>query len=265
MAFGLLIAALPFLVIGLSLGFLGGGGSILTVPLLVYGLHLEPKTAIATSLVVVGVTSLVGALRYSLSGKLDWRTGFMFGSAGMVGAYAGGCMAAYLPAFLLLLLLALMMVVTAAAMLRGRRPVAASTAYAGGLLPEHARMVVSVKTLVTGIGVGCVTGLVGAGGGFMIVPALVLLEGMEMGSAIAASLMVIAMNSFAGLLGYIQHVRIDLPLVAAITLFSVIGCVVGCMLAAKVKPESLRKGFGVFILLTAFYLIYKQAGTLGLA
>lgn len=265
MAIGLLLAALPFLVIGLSLGFLGGGGSILTVPVLVYGMHMEPKTAIATSLIVVGVTSLLGAVRYALSGKLDWRTGGVFGMAGMAGAYAGGRIAAYLPAFLLLLMLALMMLVTAVAMLRGRRPVTAKPGYAGGAALAAEPMALPVRTLATGIGVGSVTGLVGAGGGFMIVPALVLLEGMDMGTAIATSLMVIAMNSFAGLLGYIQHVHIAASLVVTITLFSVVGCIAGCLLATRVKPEALRKGFGVFILLVAVYLVYKQAGTLGLA
>jgi hypothetical protein len=164
--------------VGLTLGMLGGGGSILTVPLLVYVAGLDAKAAIATSLLVVGVTSAVGAVSHARAGRVQWRTGLIFGAAGMVGAYTGGRVAHYIPGEILLLAFAAMMIATSVAMLRGRREVEAAKV--------HHQLPVA-RVLLDGVVVGLVTGLVGAGGGFLVVPALALLGGLSRGCSRSAS------------------------------------------------------------------------------
>ena len=181
--------------VGIALGLLGGGGSILTVPLLAYVAGMDAKQAIATSLLVVGVTSAVGAISHARAGRVQWRTGLIFGGAGMAGAYLGGILARFIPGTVLLIGFALMMIATAIAMLRGRKTVAAGDT-------TH-RMPVP-KIVAEGLVVGLVTGLVGAGGGFLVVPALALLGGLPMPIAVGTSLIVIAMKSFAGLGGYLS-------------------------------------------------------------
>ncbi|MGX2041687.1 sulfite exporter TauE/SafE family protein [Methylocaldum sp. MU1018] len=243
------------LLIGLLLGLLGGGGSILTIPVLVYLLDIEPKTAIATSLVVVGVTSLAAALNHARKGRVCWRTGLVFGAAGMLGAYGGGRLAAYVPGGVLLLLFAVVMFATALAMLRGRRR---NNAEPGALKPFCPTNLPLLVIMFDGFMVGLVTGLVGAGGGFLVVPALNLLGGLPMHAAIGTSLLVIAMNSFAGLAGYISHVGIDLELVSIITGVAVVGSLLGGFLSRYVSGRALRRMFGVFVIAIACHLLYKE-------
>ncbi len=243
-----LVVVLAVLV-GVSLGMLGGGGSILTVPLLVYVAGMETKEAIATSLLVVGVTSAAAAVSHARAGRVQWRTGLIFGAAGMAGAYAGGRVAEFVPGGVLLGAFALMMVATGIAMLRGRRQV--DTARAHTDLP--------VPTIVAeGVVVGLVTGLVGAGGGFLVVPALALLGGLPMPVAVGTSLVVIAMKSLAGLGGYLSSVQIDWGLAAAVTAAAVVGSVLGGRLAGRVPPDTLRKGFGWFVLAMAAFILVQQ-------
>ena len=151
-------------VVGVSLGLLGGGGSILTVPLLAYVAGMDAKQAIATSLLVVGVTSAVGAISHARAGRVQWRTGLVFGAAGMAGAYAGGLLARFIPGTVLLVGFAVMMIATAVAMLRGRKDVSSRRGHA---IPAGAS-----RSCSRVVAVGLVTGLVGAGGGFLVVPAL---------------------------------------------------------------------------------------------
>lgn len=241
------------LLIGLSLGLLGGGGSILTVPLLVYGLGVEAKAAIATSLLVVGTTSTVATIPYARRAKVCWRVGAIFGTAGMLGAFGGGSLARFIPASALLLIFAAVMVATAVAMLRGRpHTLAASPAC------PSAQELPMLRILLDGLMVGGVTGLVGAGGGFLVVPALTLLGGLSMHAAIGTSLLVIAMKSSAGLMGYISHVSIDYALAAVVTLAAVMGSLAGSWLSHRVPAGRLRKGFGWFVIAVAFYLLYRE-------
>ncbi len=242
-----LVVVLSVLV-GVSLGLLGGGGSILTTPILIYGVGLEPKAAIATSLLVVGITSLAALAPHARAGNVEWRTGLVFGAAGMVGAYGGGVLAGYLPARLLLLLFAGMMLATAVAMFRGRRAPESPSA--------HARS--TGKIVAEGLVVGAVTGLVGAGGGFLVVPALVLLGGLPMNKAVGTSLLVIALKSFAGYAGHASHETIDLGLAATVSLAAVFGSFGGSLLATRVSPESLRRGFAGFVLVMALFVVYQQ-------
>ena len=235
--------------VGVALGLLGGGGSILTVPLLAYVAGMEAKAAIATSLLVVGVTSAVGAISHARAGRVQWRTGLIFGAAGMAGAYLGGVLARFIPGTVLLIGFALMMIATAIAMLRGRRNVADFS---------EVHRIPLAKILAEGLAVGLVTGLVGAGGGFLVVPALALLGGLPMPVAVGTSLIVIAMKSFAGLGGYLSSVHIDWTLAVMVTAAAVVGALIGARLTARVNPDSLRKAFGWFVLAMSSVILAQE-------
>lgn len=235
--------------VGVALGLLGGGGSILTVPLLAYVADMDAKQAIATSLLVVGVTSAVAAISHARAGRVQWRTGLIFGGAGMAGAYAGGVLAQFIPGTVLLIGFAVMMIATAIAMLRGRKNIVATDA-------PH-RMPIA-KILAEGLAVGLVTGLVGAGGGFLVVPALALLGGLPMPIAVGTSLVVIAMKSFAGLGGYLSSVQIDWGVALMVTAAAVVGALIGARLTAMVDPDALRKGFGWFVLAMSSVILAQE-------
>ena len=237
-------------VVGVSLGMLGGGGSILTVPILVYVAGLDPKVAIAASLFVVGATSLAGMVSHARQGRVKWRTGLIFGLAGMVGAYSAGLVGGHLPGNILLIAFAVMMVATSLAMLRGRTTGPAHHS-ADGELPLK-------RIVVDGLVVGVVTGLVGAGGGFLVVPALVLLGGLPMSVAVGTSLLVIAMKSFAGLAGYLSSVQLPWGLVLGVTAAAIVGSVIGGRLAGKVPETVLRKAFGWFVLVMGGFVLVQQ-------
>jgi uncharacterized membrane protein YfcA len=237
------------LLVGVSLGLLGGGGSILTVPLLAYVAGMDAKQAIATSLLVVGTTSAVAAISHAKAGRVQWRTGLIFGVAGMAGAYGGGLLARYIPGSVLLIGFALMMIATAIAMLRGRKDVAP--------VDSHHRIPVP-KVIAEGLVVGLVTGLVGAGGGFLVVPALALLGGLPMPIAVGTSLVVIAMKSFAGFAGYLSSVTIDWKVAGMVTAAAVVGALVGARLTALVNPDSLRKAFGWFVLVMSSVILVEE-------
>lgn len=240
------------LAVGISLGLLGGGGSILTVPLLVYLAGVEPKQAIAMSLFVVAATALAGVLPHARAGRVRWRTALLFGAAGMAGAYLGGRLGAYIPGGVLLVAFAVMMVVTALAMLRHRPAPAEGAGHASGERPI-------LRILAEGVTVGLVTGLVGAGGGFLVVPALVLLGGLSMPVAVGTSLVVIAMKSAAGLAGYLYSVSLDWPLTLAVTAVAVVGGFAGSRLAGRIDPQRLRAAFGWFVLVMAVFVLTAQA------
>lgn len=235
--------------VGVALGLLGGGGSILTVPLLAYVAGMDAKQAIATSLLVVGVTSAIGAISHARAGRVQWRTGLIFGAAGMAGAYGGGLLSRFIPGSVLLIGFAVMMIATAIAMLRGRKNIEVTG--------EAHRMPVP-KIVAEGLAVGLVTGLVGAGGGFLVVPALALLGGLPMPVAVGTSLIVIAMKSFAGLGGYLSSVQIDWAVAGAVTAAAVVGALLGARLTAKVDPDALRKSFGWFVLTMSSVILAQE-------
>lgn len=236
--------------VGVTLGLLGGGGSILTVPLLVYVAGMETKEAIATSLLVVGVTSAVGAISHARAGRVQWRTGLTFGVAGMTGAYAGGRVAEFIPGQWLLIAFALMMMATALAMLRPQREIDPDRA------PDH---LPTARVLFDGLVVGLVTGLVGAGGGFLVVPALALLGGLPMPVVIGTSLVVIAMKSMAGLGGYLASVTIDWSVAAMVTTAAVLGALIGGRIVDRVPAQTLRGLFGWFVLVMAIFIGAQEA------
>ncbi len=246
----MLVATLVLaLVIGVTLGLLGGGGSILAVPVLVYVAGQDAKAAIAMSLLVVGVTSAAGAVSHARAGRVQWRTAAIFGTAGMAGAYGGGRLAQFIPGTWLLVAFALMMAATAFAMLRGKDP--PTPRGDDGRLPV-------VRIVVDGLIVGVVTGLVGAGGGFLIVPALVLLSGLPMATAVGTSLVIIALKSGAGLLGHLASTPIDWMLALAVTAVAVIGSVVAGRFAGRVPEERLRRVFGWFVAVMSVFVLVQE-------
>ncbi|MEU5217677.1 sulfite exporter TauE/SafE family protein [Streptomyces sp. NPDC020807] len=240
------------LLIGVSLGILGGGGSILTVPILVYLAGQDTKEAIATSLFVVGVTSLAALVPHARARRVRWRTGLLFGAFSMVGAYGGGRLAEYVPGTVLLVAFALMMLATAAAMLR--KPREGARKKAG---PDRGDLPVG-HIAVEGLVVGAVTGLVGSGGGFLVVPALALLGGLPMGIAVGTSLLVIAMKSFAGLAGHLSGVSVDWGVAVTVTVAAVAGSLVGARLAGRIPQDALRKAFGWFVVVMGVFVLAQQ-------
>ena len=246
----MLMVAFLATLIGLSLGLLGGGGSILAVPVLAYGAGLPAKEAIATSLIVVGATSLFALIPHARRGHVEWRTGAIFSATAMVGAYLGGLAADWFSGTTLLLLFAAMMVVTALAMFRGRSE----------LKTNKEKPLAVGLVIAEGLVVGGATGLVGAGGGFLVVPALVLLGGMEMHKAVGTSLMVIALKSFAAFAGHAAHVSIDVQLALVVTVAAVAGSIGGAALAKRVPAQMLRKVFAGFVLVMAGYVVWREAG-----
>ena len=242
------LAAALSVLIGAVLGMLGGGGSILTLPMLVYALGVEPRAAIATSLFVVGATSVVGTVIHARSGALQWRVGGLFGAAAMAGAFGGGRIARFVPASLLLVTFAIVMLVTATAMLRGRAEPSGPP-----------RPVALGRALVLGGAVGVLSGLVGAGGGFLIFPALTIFGGLAMREAIGTSLFVIALQSFAGFAGQAGAVALDWTLIGVVTVAAVAGALGGATLGRKISGDALRRAFAWLVLAMGIFVIGKQA------
>ncbi|MBS1694610.1 MAG: sulfite exporter TauE/SafE family protein [Actinobacteria bacterium] len=236
--------------VGVCLGLLGGGGSILMVPLLTAVAGMDAKQAIATSLLVVGVTSAIAAITHAMAGRVRWKVAAVFGGAAMAGAFGGGLLARFIPGTVLLIAFALVMLAAGVAMLRGR-PGAGS--------PGRQR--ISWPTIVViGLSVGVVSGLVGAGGGFLLVPALTLLADLPMPAAVGTSLVVIAMQSTAGFLGHVASDHVDWAVAGAITGAAVIGSLIGGRLSARIDAAVLRTIFGWFVLAMAAVVLAQEAG-----
>jgi uncharacterized membrane protein YfcA len=246
----MILAAVLALLVGLLLGLLGGGGSILTLPALVYVVGLDPRDGVAASLLVVGVTSAAAMIMHARSGRVSWKVGAIFGAASMVGAYAGGRVSHLVPPRLLLAAFTALMLVTAVAMMRPRRD--------GERVTANLRGAALVRVLGVGVAIGALTGVIGAGGGFVIVPALALLCGLPIRSAVATSLFVIAMNSLAGFAGASAYAMIPWPVVGVMTAAAAIGGVGGAVLTTRVAPKLLRQGFAWFILAIGALMIWKQ-------
>jgi uncharacterized membrane protein YfcA len=246
------------LCIGILLGLLGGGGSILTVPMLVYLLHIEPKTAILTSFVVVGISSMMALIPHARRGSVCWRSGVFFGLAGMAGAFGGGRMAAHFSGDLLMSVFGIVSLLVGLLMLRGNKTPteqAQATAEPLNICPLQ---VPFLRVSFDGFFVGVLTGLVGVGGGFLIVPALTLLVGLPMQGAVGTSLLIIVMNALAGLIGYSQHAALDVELTLIVAAGAVTGSVIGAWGSAYIKPAALRKGFAVMVILIACYVLSQS-------
>jgi uncharacterized membrane protein YfcA len=240
------------IMIGVSLGLLGSGGSILTVPVLVYLIGQDEKVAIAGSLFCVGSIALAGSLQYVRAKLIDWRNVLVFGVPGMFGTYFGALIAAYVSGIVQLALFALVMLLASYMMLR---PVKLTDK------PHEPRE--TWKIASDGLVVGVITGFVGVGGGFLIVPALVLLGGLAIHSAVATSLVIIALKSFSGFYKYIevlddQNLELDWPTLMLVTVLGIIGSYGGAMIAGRMPQDKLKKGFGYFLILMGIYILARS-------
>lgn len=238
--------------IGVSLGLLGSGGSIITVPVLVYLLGQGEKIAIAGSLFVVGTIALVGSLQYIRAGLVDWRNVFVFGVPGMAGTYLGALIAAFVPGIVQLAFFALVMLLASYMMLR---PV--------GLSDEPHERRETWKIASDGLLVGIITGLVGVGGGFLIVPALVLLGGLAIHTAVATSLVIIALKSYSGFYKYMdvldqQNLVLDWHTLLIVTGLGIVGSFVGARIANRVPQDKLKKWFGYFLIVMGIYILARS-------
>lgn len=247
----MIAAALLAVVVGLALGTLGGGGSVLMVPILLYVAGLDGHAAIATSLFVVFATSLAALVPHMRAGHVRVRVGAAFAGAGLVGAFAGGRLSALIPAPWLLAAFALLMLATSVAMIAGRART--TRAEPSGAARPHL-----AKLAAEGLAVGLVTGLVGAGGGFVVVPALALLGGLPMSAAVGTSLLVVAVNSLAGFVGHWQDVSLPWGLLVAVTAPAVLGSLAGAKLARRVPEAWLRPMFGWALLAVSLFMLSKQ-------
>ncbi len=262
----LVAVAIPAgLLIGLSLGALGGGGSILTVPALVYLLHQHPRAATTGSLLIVGITALAGAVVHWRAGRVRVLQGITFGVLGIGGAYAGSRLSAAISPDLLLALFGVLMLGVAAMMIR-RRAKSATTSVAparrdlaGGLRAGEMLTIVAVAT-----GVGLLTGFFGVGGGFVIVPALVLALRFDMAVAVGTSLLVIAVNSGAALAARLGGgVHLDWPVIGVFTLAALAGTLGGTRIAARVSPAKLSVAFTLLLAAVATYTLARSVPALG--
>ena len=248
-------------IVGLVLGLLGGGGSILSIPILVYLFHIEPAAAGAYSLFIVGVTSFAGAIPKYKQQLVHLKTGIVFGLPSIVSIFITRSI--IVPAIpeevfqvgdyiltkrmLLLGVFAVLMVFASIPMIRGKRDIASNN--------KKFRVVLVV---LEGILIGFLTGLVGAGGGFLIIPALVFLTGLHFKTAVGTSLFIISINSMAGFLGDALHREMDWPLLLSLTAFAILGILIGDRYSKKISGIRLRMAFGWLTLATGAYIILRE-------
>jgi len=244
------------LLVGLVLGLLGGGGSVLTVPILIYVLHVPVKPAIAMSLCVVGLVALIGFLSHLRQRTVATSVAFVFGPFAVIAAFAGARIARYIPSVAQLVLFAIVGLAGSVLMLRGgfkRSAQSEATAY---VFKPDARTILLLA--LEGLGVGFLTGIIGVGGGFLIVPALVLVTGLPMRLAIGTSLLVITMNALSGFAGYVGTIAIDWHLVAWFTAIAAAGSVIGALASKRVPQHRLRQVFGYLLIAVSFYVLYRR-------
>ena len=249
--------------IGLALGLIGGGGSILTVPVLVYLFGVDPVLATAYSLFIVGSTSLVGAFPKYKNGEINLKTAIIFGIPSIIAVYATR---AYIvpaiptevfairsfmvtKAILMMMIFAVLMVFASVSMIKDNN----------NNQEENGEQVFNYPMiLLEGTIVGILTGLVGAGGGFLIIPALVIFSKLPMKQAIGTSLLIIAAKSLIGFTGDLGKQTMDWQLLISVTILAIIGIFMGNFLGKKVSAKSLKKGFGWFVLVMGIYIIIKE-------
>lgn len=249
-------------VIGLSLGALGGGGSILAIPALVYGAGQGAKPASATSLILVAITSAIGLLPHWRAGRVRWGAGLLFGLAGSGAALLGGWMASGVNGDLLLLLFSGVMVAAAVMMWRRARPGSTHVATTGSVVITVDAGTV-VKVLVAGSVVGMLTGFFGVGGGFVIVPMLVLALGFSMPEAVGTSLVVIIINSMVALTTRLKAGNVEWKVVVPFVVASLLGVLVGSHLAGKRDAKALQRWFVGLLVIVAVYTAVRSAVALG--
>lgn len=242
------LALLFGLALGIVLGLLGGGGALLAIPALVYGFHLPFRLAVSGSLLMVLVGTLPAIWVYVRRGWVAWPEALMLGLGGAAGSWGGSQLSAAVPEKALTTLLVALMVASAWAMLRPQKTLAEDTS--GGTTS-------SILLLGVGLSIGLLTGLVGVGGGFLLVPALVLIAKRPSRQAIATSLVVIAANASFGVLGYWPSLLPNLSLLAPMVLLVPLGSLIGAKLSSKLSPSGVKQAFGVLLLVLAALLVWR--------
>jgi len=242
------------ILVGLTLGLLGSGGSILTVPILVYLVDQPEKVAIAGSLGIVGGIALVGAATAAVRRKVDAKAVALFGVPSMVGTYAGAWVGGFVSGAAQLVVFSLVMLLAAGLMLQPRR--------AGSAEGGRRRSPASVLA-AQGLAIGVLTGFVGVGGGFIIVPALVLLGGLPIHVAVGTSLTIIALKSFAGFWKYLDVLRdaglgLDWPVLMTFTALGAVGSLGGNLLGGRVPQARLRRGFALFLVVAGALILWQN-------
>lgn len=251
------------LIIGISLGLIGGGGSILTVPVLVYFFRVHPVLATAYSLFIVGSTSLIGSFPKYKAGEINVKTAIIFGIPSIAAVYATRAFIVpaipeeifttgsfvFTKSLLMMILFAVLMVFASISMIRNKKRVNETIKQQQFNYP---------LILIEGVVVGTLTGLVGAGGGFLIIPALVLLSNLPMKQAIGTSLLIIAAKSLVGFTGDIGNTDMNWTLLFTISGLATAGIFIGNMLSKKIPADNLKKGFGWFVLVMGVYIIIKE-------
>ena len=257
--------------VGISLGLLGGGGAILAVPILVYVLGVGVKGAIATSLVSVGTVSAIGTFLHWKKDSVRFDIALLFAPAAMVGAYLGALVASlsWVSESFQFLCFGVMMLLVGLLMIAKSRP-KTQRAYTGfsspqdsdnteiSYVPSSRALVRQAMILGEGMGIGILTGFVGIGGGFAIVPALVLLTGIPIKQAVGTSLFVIALKSITGFMGYLGQTPIRWDLVFSFTVAASLGTLIGSYLNKFIKAKTLQTGFGYFVLFSAVLVLFAQ-------
>jgi uncharacterized membrane protein YfcA len=249
-------AIIPGVLIGAALGLLGGGGSVLTVPIFVYLLGFAPKEAIAMSLAVVGATSAFGTASHWRAGNVNVRVAAVFGAVAMLGTLVGVRLARFVPGTTQLIIFGTVMLGAAAFMLRSRPP------FDDDAANVSAESLASVlRVMPGGLLIGVLTGIVGVGGGFLIVPALVLLR-MSLREAVGTSLLIISGTCIVGFLGYLGHVNVDWAAVALVAAGTLPGIAMGSYLHQYVPPPVLRRGFATLLVVIAAFILIENLGPL---
>jgi len=252
----LIFALIGALCVGLSLGLLGSGGSILTVPVLVYMLHQSPKIAIAGSLAIVGAIALIGAIRYAHQGLVSWRHVLLFGLPGVFGTYGGAWVSKFVPGSVQLVVFAVVMALAAWGMLKSPVKMPSDDDNQGSAEKPLFWLILA------GIGVGIITGFVGVGGGFLLVPALVFLGGLPMHRGIATSLAVIVINSASGFYKQFNVITsaghsLDWRIIGLFILVGGVGSLIGNTIARRIPQRRLRQVFGVFLILMCGFILWR--------
>ena len=230
------------LFVGLFLGILGGGGSILVVPSLTYLSNLDPKSAIASSLIIVGFSALSGVVRSRK--KINYKAAFLFGFPAMLGTFMGAKLSVFFSAQFQLLLFAAIMILTAIHMFINK---------------QKERLKIPKFVLAfEGVLVGILTGLIGVGGGFLIVPVLYSAAGLSMSVAIPTSLLIISAKSLFGALGYISIVTYNWNLIGTYSLISFFGLIIGLNIADKLDDKKLKRLFALFLIIISIFIIINN-------
>ncbi len=252
----MILALIGALIVGLTLGLLGSGGAILTTPILVFLLEHPEKQAIAESLIIVGVIALWGAFTSYRSGKIDLRAAIPFAIASIPGAFLGASLGRLAPGTLQLVVLALLMLAASGLMLRP--PKLTNSTDNESTRPRH-----PLTMLTVGACVGLLTGFTGIGGGFMFVPALVIAARLPMKLATGTSLALITLNCASGIVPYLtKDTPIDWQTVALFGALGIVGATIGRHLSTKINQRTLRKIFGVFVLILGGYILMRKAPAL---